>query len=301
MTIESVFTEGTFGAEISQTDVYSGRERLNVLHAGAGPAVLMLHGFPDSSALWRHQVQPLVDAGFQLIIPDLRGFGASSKPQDVADYTPAKLLNDLICILHAFEVKRAHVVGHDFGAYLAWMLASLMPRRVDHLVAISVAHPSVWRNPTFEQRERFWYSLFYLLPEAEQLIRQRNWQFLRDGFKGEKESERYLRDLMRPKALTAGLNWYRANSHPARELEPERLMPAVEAPTLAIWSTGDSRLTEKAMLDSEQYVKGPWRYESVDCGHFVPTDIPDQVSGLLLDFLGSHDTASRAPNQRRRL
>ena len=102
----------------------------HVVDEGSGPPVLLLHGFPDSSALWRHQIPALVDAGHRVIAPDLRGFGASDRPEGVAQYTMPLLIGDLVGILDALGEQRADVVGHDWGAGIGWTLASLMPQRV---------------------------------------------------------------------------------------------------------------------------------------------------------------------------
>jgi pimeloyl-ACP methyl ester carboxylesterase len=260
---------------------------------GSGVPVVLLHGFPDSSALWRHQFHHLAASGFRVIAPDLRGFGESWKPQDVSSYAATKLLADVVGIMHNLEIRRAHIVGHDFGAMVAWMLGSLMPRRVDHLVCMSVAHPNVFRELTLEQRRRWWYSLLFLLPEAEQIIRQRNWRLLHEMLDGQVDSDRWMRDLKRPGALTAALNWYRANTSPANEVNGQRrTLPPVAAPTLALWGTGDVDLTEEAMRDSGKYVEGPWRYERVEgAGHWIPLDAPDTVSKLITDWLGSQPTS----------
>jgi pimeloyl-ACP methyl ester carboxylesterase len=262
--------------------------------AGSGTPVLALHGFPDSADLWRHQMGPLAAAGYRVIAPDLRGFGESWKPQDVASYQPVKLLSDVVGVMRHFGVRRAHVVGHDMGAFLAWMMAALMPRRVDRLVVMSVAHPAVWSHLTLEQRRRFWYSLFFLLPEAEALLRQRDWELLKEMFSGERDSDRFLRDLRRPGALTAALNWYRANCHPADELNGRRTLPPVAAPTLALWGGGNEKLTEEAMIESARHVTGEWKYVRVDAaGHFIPVDAPALVTDLLLDWFGVTARARR--------
>jgi pimeloyl-ACP methyl ester carboxylesterase len=265
----------------------------------AGVPVIALHGFPDSSELWRFQMEPLAEAGYRVIAPDLRGFGGSWKPQDVESYTPVKLLADVVAIMQHFGARRAHVVGHDFGAFLAWTLAALMPRRVDRLVAMSVGHPAVWASPTLEQRRRFWYSLLYVHPAAEQILRQRNWELLREMVQGERDSERYLRDLRRPGALTAGLNWYRANCQPTYDLGGNRSVPPVAAPAMAMFGSEDKVLTEQGMTDSARFVTGEWRYELVEgAGHFIPVDAPEAVTGLLLDWFGSPALAA-APASRR--
>src|ERR1700691_4230297 len=124
---------------------------------GVGRPVVLLHGFPDSGRLWRHQVPALVDAGFQTIVPDLRGYGGSDRPADVeADSIPF-LARGVVAVLDSLGIERAHVVGHDWGAALAWAFGSLLPDRVDHLVALSVGHPSAFMSAGYVQREKSWY------------------------------------------------------------------------------------------------------------------------------------------------
>ncbi|HLI35846.1 MAG TPA: alpha/beta fold hydrolase [Streptosporangiaceae bacterium] len=111
---------------------------------GEGRPVVLLHGFPDSGRLWRHQVPALAQAGFQVIVPDLRGYGRSGKPGAVEAYSLPLLAGDVVAVLTSLELTRAHVVGHDWGAALAWALASFSPARVDHLVALSAGHPATF-------------------------------------------------------------------------------------------------------------------------------------------------------------
>ena len=127
---------------------------LAVADVGEGEPVLLLHGFPDSSALWRHQVPALVGAGYRAIAPDLRGFGESDRPQDVGSYGVRRSVTDMLAVLDALAVERAHVVAHDWGAAVGWALAMTASERVDRLAVLSVGHPNGLRRPTIEQRER---------------------------------------------------------------------------------------------------------------------------------------------------
>jgi pimeloyl-ACP methyl ester carboxylesterase len=260
---------------------------LAVHDVGEGPAVVLLHGFPDSSYLWRLQVSALVDAGLRAITPDLRGFGESERPQDVGDYALGNSLRDVLAVLDALEVERAHVVGHDFGAALAWLVAAYAPERVDRLVVMSVGHPNSARQRSIEQREKAWYQLLFQFDAAEQLLMRDDWRLMRELLRGAGDLDRYLADLSRPGALTAGLNWYRANLAPERELEERPPVPAVAAPTLGVWSTGDNYLVEDRMVKSAEHVTGPWRYERIDgASHWLQLDRPEQVNALLVEFLG---------------
>lgn len=254
---------------------------------GDGPAVIMLHGFPDSHELWRNQVPPLVKAGYRVIVPDLRGFGESSKPTAVADYKMLNIVGDVLGILDSLGVARAHVVGHDWGAALSWVTASFAPDRVDHLVTMSVGHPRAFTGAGFEQREKSWYMLLFQFEEiAERWLSDNDWANLRRLWGTHPDIERVLQNLARPGALTAALNWYRASVHPRSWLERPIQFPKVQAPTMGVWSSGDQALVEAGMKNSGEYVDGSWRYERIEgAGHWLQLEATDEVTTLLLDFL----------------
>ncbi|HVL33856.1 MAG TPA: alpha/beta hydrolase [Actinomycetota bacterium] len=259
---------------------------LHVVDEGVGTPVVLLHGFPDSSYLWRHQVAALTGAGFRTVAPDLRGFGASSKPQDVESYQLQHILADVVAMMDELQIERAHVVGHDWGAFAAWMLAAFFPHRVDRLVAVSVGHPSTFGSLPVEQNEKSWYMLLFQFAEAEQLLQANDWALLRKLLRECGDFERYIRDLSRPGALTAALNWYRALVHPRMRLAAMPSLPKVAAPAMGIWSDGDYHLIEDGMKDSGKHVTGPWRYERIDgASHWVPVDAPERLNELLLKFL----------------
>jgi pimeloyl-ACP methyl ester carboxylesterase len=254
---------------------------------GDGTPVVLLHGFPDSSQVWRNQIPVLAGAGFRVIAPDLRGLGKSDKPQQVKAYRMTTIARDVVAILDELGIERAHVVGHDFGANLAWVVAGLHPDRVDRLVVMSVGHPNTQHEPTVEQREKAWYMLWFQFEGlAEEVVPRNDWRLLREWMRGNGDVERYVADLSRPGALTAGLNWYRANVPPQRELAPPRPFPAIGSATLGLWSTGDDYLLEGPVKASGEHVTGGWRYERVDgASHWLQLDRPDRANELLLDFL----------------
>jgi pimeloyl-ACP methyl ester carboxylesterase len=260
---------------------------LAVQDEGAGRAVLLLHGFPDSSRLWRYQVPALREAGLRVIAPDLRGFGESDRPGAVEDYVIRHSVADMLAVLDALGVEQAHVVGHDWGAGLAWALAAWMPERVERLVVMSVGHPNTLRNPSMKQREKGWYQLlFQFRGTAEALIQRDDWRLFREMLGDARDRDRYVADLSRPGALTAALNWYRANATPEQELERTVPFPTVAAPALGIWSTGDNYLTEEGMLGSGEQMTGPWRYERIEgAGHWLQLDAPERINELLVEFL----------------
>lgn len=261
--------------------------RLHVDDQGDGEPLLLLHGFPDSHRLWRHQIPALTDAGFRTITPDLRGFGDSDKPQDVESYSVERLLGDVAGILDHFELDRVHVICHDWGAFLGWSLAMFMPDRVSSLAALAVGHPAAFSAAGFDQKEKSWYMLLFQLDEAEEIVKADDWQWFRDWVRNHPETNHWIDQLGRDGALTSGLNWYRANANPAR-VSSYRDLPAVHCPTLGIWAGNDAYLVETQVVASGQYVNAPWRYVRLEgASHWMQLDFPDRINELLLEFLPS--------------
>ncbi len=269
---------------------------LSVVDEGAGQPVVLLHGFPDSSYVWREQIPALVAAGKRVVAPDLRGFGESDKPQEVEAYRMSHLVADVVAVLDALEIDRADVVGHDWGAGLAWVLAARVPERVHRLVVMSVGHPNAGRPPSVAQREKSWYMLLFQFEDtAEALLAQSDWKLAREWLRGNGDVDRYLVDLARPGALTAALNWYRANVSPEREVRAPRAFPEVRAQTLGVWSSGDDYLLEEQMVGSAEHVTGGWSYARVDgASHWLQLDAPERVNELLAAFLREERPAGAA-------
>jgi pimeloyl-ACP methyl ester carboxylesterase len=266
------------------TTVRGNGVELYVEDHGDGVPVLLLHGWPDSRALWRDQVPFLVSHGFRAITPDLRGFGRSSRPPEADSYKLANAVSDVACVLDTLGVPAAHVVGHDWGAAVAWLAAMFLPDRVRTLTALSVPH--VLAPQTARQREMAWYQLFFQFKDvAEATLAHDDWAALRDLAPGYRDIDRAIADLSRPGALTASLNWYRANLAPRMPGPPPEL-PPVSAPALGIWSDGDRYLDGARMRASGELVCGPWRFaEIAGASHWIPLDAPDQLNELLLEWL----------------
>ncbi|HEX4339256.1 MAG TPA: alpha/beta fold hydrolase [Polyangiaceae bacterium] len=263
----------------------------HVIDVGTGPAVLLLHGFPDSSRLWRHQIPALVAAGYRVIAPDMRGFGESSRPVGVEHYGLPMLVGDAVGILDTLGIERAHVVGHDWGSALAWGFAAMLPQKTASLTAISVGHPALFASLPIAQRERSWYMLFFQFEGvAETLLSRHDWKLFRELMRNQGDIEQVLVDVARPGALTAALAIYRANVPPAAQLLEQPPLPPVTVPTMGIWSDGDHFLIEEGVERSGTMVKdAPFRYEKISgAGHWIPVDAPEKLNALLLDFLPRH-------------
>jgi pimeloyl-ACP methyl ester carboxylesterase len=253
---------------------------------GEGRPVVLIHGFPDTRRLWRHQVPALAEAGFKVIVPDLRGYGRSEKPVSVKAYAMASLAGDVLAVMSDAGAARAHVVGHDWGASVAWAIAAVAAARVDHLVVMSVGHPATFRAAGFEQHEKSWYMLlFQFVGVAEEWLSRDGWANFR-AWSRHPDADAVIAELEANGSLTPGLNYYRANLPPESWLRTGHQVPAITVPTMGIWSSGDVALTERQMTSSEQNVRGPWRYQRLDGpGHWMQLEAPDEVNRLLLDFL----------------
>jgi pimeloyl-ACP methyl ester carboxylesterase len=259
---------------------------LHVRDSGTGEPVVLLHGWPDTGELWAHQVDALAAAGYRAIAPDLRGFGASSKPTDVAAYATPAHVGDVVGLLDALDIRRAHLVGHDWGAAIAWVTAALAPQRVASVTALSVGHPASIRTAGWRQRQMSWYMLlFQFRGVAEEWLSANDFRNFRE-WSGHPLADSVAARLAEPGALTASLGIYRANVPPESLIAPPPELPPVTVPAMGVWSTGDLALTEENMTNSAKFVTAPWRYERIErAGHWMQLEAPDKLNALLLDFL----------------
>jgi pimeloyl-ACP methyl ester carboxylesterase len=257
---------------------------MNVLIAGSGPDVLLLHGFPDSHKLWRHQVPALVAAGFRVIAPDLRGYGLTEIPKGgISAYRMDQLVADVVSLLNVLGVSKVRLVGHDWGAAIGWQAAILHPDRIDRYVAISVGHPTSFKRGGLKQKLSSWYMLMFQLHGfAEWLLSVNDFKLFGrlSGFP--QEVPNWRADLGRPGRLTAALSYYRANIALILSSDSGN----VTVPVMGIWSAEDTALTERQMINSAQLCKVGWQYERIDgVGHWVPLEAPERLNALLIDHL----------------
>lgn len=278
---------------------------LDVAVAGdpAKPPIILLHGFPESHRTWRHQIPELAKNHF-VLAPDQRGFARSSKPANVSDYTPDKMVGDLVALADHFSVGRFTLVGHDWGGAIAWMAALQRPDRVAKLIIVNAPHPFIFQKTMFDdlgQREASQYMRAFRNPDFEKHIEAIGLSAFFDGsfmrhtdfdkVAGEKAA--YLDEWGQPGAMTAMLNWYRASPIIVPEMDetPERPtfldapFPPITQPTLVIWGMGDKALLPSQLEGLEALVPD-MTLVKVDAGHFVPWEAPEAVTEAILDWLG---------------
>ena len=264
---------------LNTTLIRVGDLNFNVVVEGQGEPVVLLHGFPNSASLWRFVIPLLVQRGYRVVAPDLRGAGASDAPEGKRQYELSLIAADVLGIMDVLGIEKAHLVGHDWGALLGWLLAGAHAERFRSLSSLSVGHPRAYIRAGLGQLARAWYIFVIALPGvAETIIRANDWYLFRKVV-SHGDVDDWIADLARPGRLSARLNWYRQNAFkpPTKTRTP--------LPVLGIWSSDDGVLTEAQMIGSTRFIAGPWRYERLDAvGHFIPLDEPETLSRLLLEF-----------------
>lgn len=277
-----------------------GEVRLAVTEAGEGEPVILLHGFPELAHSWRHQLPALAAAGFHAVAPDLRGYGQSDRPSTVDAYLAPKLVGDIVGLIGALGHDSAHVVGHDWGGGLAWGLAGNLPQMVRSLTILNAPQGPVsarMRREDPEQQAKSWYMLLFQFPGvAEAYLSADDFRNLRrmlydtatPGTFPEHDQRVFLDALARDGALTAALNYYRANMPPAALLREPPDPPEITVPTMIIWGEADAYMGAELLERSAATVSGPLRVERLPgVSHWVQQEVPGRVNELLLDFLGS--------------
>jgi epoxide hydrolase 4 len=279
-----------------------GDVRVHYVEAGEGPLVLLLHGFPQFWYEWRHQIPALVEAGFRVVAPDMRGYNLSDKPPGVRAYRLELLARDVERLILACGERTAAVVGHDWGAITAWFAAMRHPGRVGRLAILNVPHPARFPDVLLSpgQLLRSSYVLFFQLPVLpEEVIRAGDFALLRSALRRDpvragaftaEDIERYVGAMARPGALTATLNYYRALLRNPKGTRA--LLKRVEAPVLVIWGERDRFLNRGLAEPPRLWVPNLLRVERLpDASHWVAEDRPLEVNALLLDFLRAPPTA----------
>jgi pimeloyl-ACP methyl ester carboxylesterase len=288
---------------------------LNVALAGdpARPAVILLHGFPESHRTWR-EVAPRLRDHFHLVMPDQRGFAGSDRPQEVEAYKTDTLIDDIFALADALAIERFALVGHDWGGAISWPAALRNDPRLTRLAIVNAPHPVVFQKSLIEdsdQRAASQYINAFRTPGFERAVAAMGFEnFFEKSFANhadlsiipEAEKRQYLADWSQPGGFVAMLNWYRA----AKVVVPPpgatvplpdlvlRVFPKVTVPTLVIWGMRDSALLPIQLDGLDALVEDLTVVRLPDAGHFAPWEAPDAVAGALLPFLAADAAATAA-------
>jgi pimeloyl-ACP methyl ester carboxylesterase len=279
--------------------------RLHTVLAGqkSGVPVILLHGFPENWRCWIHQIPALVDAGFRVIVPVQRGYNLSYKPKGIRNYRVDELVKDVLGLLDTLEYQKVNLVGHDWGAIVAWYLAYQYPDRLQRLGILNVPHPLVFRRfvtRDFEQMRRSWYAFFFQLPWLPELgMRADNWRGAVQTLRGSgkihtftnEDILKYKEAWSRPGAMTAMINWYRAVRYQTK-------LPSsmeIKVSTLMMWGVKDVALTYRMARPSIDHCEDGKLIFFPDATHWVQHEAAEEVNHYLIDFL--LDKASKQANR----
>lgn len=271
--------------------------RFAVDETGAGDHLaLCLHGFPESRFSWRYQAPVLAEMGYRVWAPDLRGYGETEpKPADVAAYRLSRLREDVAALIDASGAKKVTLIGHDWGAGLAWSFASQGTRPLERLVIMNVPHPAVMAaqlGKSWSQLKKSWYMFFFQIPGLpEWATTARDAQAVRRAFHGmarDKSNfgdavlDRYARDAQRPGAIRGMINWYRAAF---RYPDMRGEWPVIETPTLIVWGEEDAALGVELLDGTDAYVRDLTIRRLPGVSHWVQQEAPDKVNAILREWL----------------
>lgn len=265
--------------------------------AGEGPDIaLLLHGFPESRFSWRHQLQPLAELGWHAVAPDLRGYGATTRPQGVAAYKLHHLVADAAALFDGLGARRRLLIAHDWGALIAWSFAITQARPLDGLVIMNVPHPAVFRHVlqrSWAQRRRSWYVAFFQLPWLpEKMLTARGARAIAGAFRGmavdksafpRAVTDHYRANALQPGAMTAMLNYYRANA--SGLLRAPGQVPVITVPTLMIWGEADTALGLELTEGYGPYVSDFTLERLPRVSHWVQQEAPERVNAKLKHWL----------------
>ncbi|MFX0185109.1 MAG: alpha/beta fold hydrolase [Candidatus Hodarchaeota archaeon] len=282
--------------------------KIHYVVKGSGDPLLLLHGFPDFWYSWKYQIPAFSDY-FQVFAPDLRGYNKSDKPKGVNNYSTTLLVQDIKDFINAIGEQKAIIIGHDWGGAVAWNLAMMAPECVSKLIILNCPHPiplleAFW-SMKFQQLQKSWYVFFFQIPDVPEVILSRNnCEFLVRMLKGSiinkqalnsEDLQRYIEAWSQPGALTASINYYRANWNPAQLMTMTeeqqnnliRRFPKVKCPTLVLWGEKDVALDKLLTQGMQKYFDGSFKITYLpDFGHWVHIEAPDLVNKSILSFLG---------------
>ncbi len=254
--------------------------------------LILLHGFPETSYMWRTLMADLAPKGFYCVAPNMRGYSKNACPKGKKQYTIEKLSQDVLDLANAFGKTRFHLIAHDWGAVIGWYLAYHNPSNILSYTALSVPHLKGFfeaLKTDADQQERSKYIKMLVIPfVAEYTIRKDDFKLFRKYWKhsSEEELQDYLTIFRVKKVLTAALNYYRANFGKTRTED----IGYIKVPTLFIWGNKDMAIGAKGVALGHEYIKGPYTFLELDAGHWLIQTVYDKIKPTIVKHLAAHKT-----------
>jgi pimeloyl-ACP methyl ester carboxylesterase len=259
-----------------------------------GPPVVLLHGFPQRATSWAKVTPLLAEAGFRTYAPDQRGYSRGARPRGRRAYAAPELVDDVVALIDRIDAP-VHLVGHDWGATVAWGVAARHADRLASLTAVSVGHSEAFKRAlrTSDQALRSWYMVLFQLPFVPERLLSGKWfaqKFLGGSGMTDEMIARYRVEIVDAGALTGGLNWYRAIPFSISDEVPD-----VNVPTTFVWSDGDAALGRKMAELTAEHVDGPYEFiELAGASHWIPEERPAELAEAIISRARSAASASAA-------
>jgi pimeloyl-ACP methyl ester carboxylesterase len=282
---------------ITHRTIHANGLNFNVAVAGSGDRLaLCLHGFPESSFSWRYQMPLLAQLGYQVWAPDLRGYGGTSRPTGVEAYSLDNLRADVAALIEASGARQTVLIGHDWGALIAWNYAMFGRLPIDRLIIMNVPHPALAEKGlrTLRQLRKSWYIFFFQLPRIpEWALSRKGYAAIAQAFRGmtvdksrfpAEVTRVYQESAAQPGALTAMLNYYRAL---LRNLSANRKRgtPQIKVPTLMLWGEVDAALGKELTYGTDRYVSDLTLRYLPNVSHWVQQEAPETVNSMMEAWL----------------
>jgi len=256
-----------------------------------GEAVILLHGFPETSHMWVDLLPQLSNQGYRVVAPNQRGYSPGARPKDLKEYSIKNIAEDVFALADTFNFKQFHLVGHDWGSTIGWAVVTLQPEKVLSWTSISVPHMKAfsyaYRHDQDQQKRSRYFGFFKIPLIPEFYFSWNEYSNLKKIWNksSPEQKEIYLDVFKQPGAIKAALNWYRANIGTAINTKDQIEFDDVIVPSQLIWGKKDMALGRKGAELTEDYMDGPYRFIELDAGHWLIQESFPEVSSAIIEHI----------------